>query len=109
MFQYNAKFALKYRKIKYNPETVSNIEPFINRYNWDRIKYSPKKVDGKKLKSNNQTITLNIQFQKEMKIHPAYISKYNSTLEKKSNFLEVSKCRKRTLALCFVKLCFIIT
>ena len=109
MFQYNAKFALNYRKIKYNPETVSHIEPFINRYNWDRIKYPPKKVDGKKLKSNNPTITLNIQFQKEMEIYPAYISKYNSTLEKKVIFLRLASVEKGHWHYLLLKNIFIIT
>ena len=33
-FQYAANAALNYEEIKWNPERVSNIKPFINKYNW---------------------------------------------------------------------------
>ena len=32
-FQNAATFALNFEKIKWNPERVSNIKPFINKYN----------------------------------------------------------------------------
>ena len=81
----------------------------MNSYNWDRIKYPTKKVDWKKLKSNNPTITLNIQFQKEMEIYPAYISKYNSTLEKKVIFLRLASVEKEHWHYLLLKNIFIIT
>ena len=42
-FQY-ATVALNYEEIKCNPERVSNIKPFINKYNWKGINY-PSKID----------------------------------------------------------------
>ena len=66
-------------------------------------------MDGKKLKSNNPTITLNIQFQKEMEIYPAYISKYNSTLEKKVIFLRLASAEKGHWHYLLLKNIFIIT
>ena len=56
-----------------NPEIISNIKPFINKYNWDKIKY-PSKIDDWKI------------FEKEMEIFPVYISKYNTLREKNYPF-----------------------
>ena len=42
--KYAAAVALIYEEIKCNPERVSNIKPFINKYNWEEISY-PSKID----------------------------------------------------------------
>ena len=39
-FQYKAMIALDHREIKSNPERISNVKPFINKYNWDGLKYA---------------------------------------------------------------------
>ena len=49
MLKYAATVALNYREIKRNPERVSNIEPFINKYNWIGIKTNQKYKIGKKV------------------------------------------------------------
>ena len=36
-FQYGETVSLNYNEIKWNPERVSNIKPFINKYNWKGI------------------------------------------------------------------------
>ena len=38
-FQYAVTVALNYEDIKWNPETVSNVKPFINKCNWEGINY----------------------------------------------------------------------
>ena len=43
-FQYTVTVALNYEEIESHPEWVSNIKPFINKYNWEGINY-PSKVD----------------------------------------------------------------
>ena len=43
-FQYTVTVALNYEEIESHPERVSNIKPFINKYNWEGINY-PSKVD----------------------------------------------------------------
>ena len=43
-FQYAATVALNCETIGEHPEKFSNIKPFINKYNWDGIKY-PSKID----------------------------------------------------------------
>ena len=35
-FLYAATVALNYKKIKWNPERVSNTKPLINKYNWEK-------------------------------------------------------------------------
>ena len=44
-FQYAATVALNYEEIKWNPEIVSTVKLFINKYNWNGINY-PSKIDG---------------------------------------------------------------
>ena len=38
-YQYAVTVALNHKKIKWNPERVSNIKPFTNKYNWEGIDY----------------------------------------------------------------------
>ena len=38
-FQYTVLIAVNYREIELHPERFSNIESFINKYNWKRINY----------------------------------------------------------------------
>ena len=44
-FQYAVMVALNYEKIKWNPDRISHIKPFINKYNWEEINYRPKVDD----------------------------------------------------------------
>ena len=44
-FQYVANVVLNYEKIKWNPERIWNIKPFINKYN-----YPSERMTGKGLK-----------------------------------------------------------
>ena len=56
-----------------HPERVSNIRPFISKYDWDKIKYPSKIDDWKTLEKNNLAIALKVLYAKEMEIFPAYI------------------------------------
>ena len=59
-FQYAETVPLNYKEIKWNPERVSNIKPFINKCNWKGRNY-PSKTDGwKTFEENDPTIGLNI-------------------------------------------------
>ena len=81
-FQYPVTVALNYGEIKWNPERVSNIKPFTNKYNWKITNYPIKIDDWKTFEKNNRTIALSILYIKEKELCPAYISKHNSTREK---------------------------
>ena len=73
-FQYAETLASKYGQIKWNPERVSNIKPFKNKYNWNVIKYPSKIDDWKTFEKNNLAIALNVLYIIETEICPAYIS-----------------------------------
>ena len=81
-FQYAATVALNYEEIESHPERVSNIKPFINKYNSKGINYPSKIDDWKTFEKNNPTIVFIIVYIKEKEISPAYISKINSNCEK---------------------------
>ena len=61
-FQYALIVALNYQNIKRNPQRISNIEPFINQYDWKGINFSSQKENWKKFKSSNKSIAFNILF-----------------------------------------------
>ena len=82
--------ALNYGEIKWNPERVSNVKPFINKYKWKGINYPTKIDDLKMFEKNNPAIVLNIWNIKEKEIYPAYIWKHNSTCKKTNNYLNDS-------------------
>ena len=46
--QYAVTVALNYEEINWKPQGVSNIKPFINKYNWKGINY-PSKIDDLKM------------------------------------------------------------
>ena len=93
-FHYPATAALNYEEIKWNPERVSNIIPFINKYNWRGINYPSKMDNWKTFQKNNPTVVFNILLTKEQEICPAYISNHNSAREKQINLLMIPKERK---------------
>ena len=74
--------ALNYQEIKGNPERVSNIKLFINKCNWEGIKYPPYIDNSKKFEKNNSTIALTILYFKEKETLSASTSKHNSAHEK---------------------------
>ena len=64
-FQYAATAVLNYEEIKWNPERVSNIIPFINKFIWEGINDPSKIDDWKTFEKNNTTIAINIFYIKE--------------------------------------------
>ena len=71
--------ALNYEKIRNHSERISNLKPFFDQYNWNRIEFPSHSKDGKKFEQNNNKIALNILYvlYNTEQIRPAYISKYN--------------------------------
>ena len=79
-FQYAVTVALYYEEIKWNPEGVSNINPFINKYNYREINYpSKKKMIGKHLRKITRISWNN-----------SYILKISSSCEKQIILLMIS-------------------
>ena len=54
--------ALNYQNIKTNPERISKLKPYINKYNWEGIEFPAGPKDWKKFEQNNKAIPLNISF-----------------------------------------------
>ena len=73
-----------------HPERVSNIILFINKYNWEGIKYPSGKDKWGKFVKNNSNLALYMLYEKEIGICPTYISKYNSTGKEQVTLLQIS-------------------
>ena len=61
-FQKALDDALNYQKIETNPETISNIAPYVDWYKWEGIEFPVAPKDWKKIVQNNKTIALNVLF-----------------------------------------------
>ena len=78
-FQYSITVALNHQNIENHPERISNIKPFIDKYNWKGIDFPAGVKDWEKSEKNNKEVVLNILYvplnTKEIRL--AYKSKYN--------------------------------
>ena len=93
-FQYNVAVALNYQKIKKDPQRITKIKLFVNKYNWEGINFLSEKDDWKQFEKNNVAIDLNVLYVKKEKTYPAYVSKYNSNCEKQVILLMTSNGEK---------------
>ena len=59
-FQYNVTIALNHEEIKKDPQRVTKITRFINRYNWEGINFPSEKYDWKKFEKSNVAVALNV-------------------------------------------------
>ena len=66
--------------VKIKKRSTKN-KPFMNRYNWQGLKFPSEKDDWKKFEENNLTIALNVLYTKKEKIYSGYVPKHNSNLE----------------------------
>ena len=57
-FQYAIAAALNYQNIKNNPERISNIQPFVEQYDWKEIDFASHKKDWKRFELNNKQLLL---------------------------------------------------
>ena len=82
-FQYTVTVALNYGRTKKDPQRITKIKSFLNKYNWEGIHFPSENGVRKKYEKNNVTITLNVLYAKKERIYPAYISSHNSNREKR--------------------------
>ena len=82
-FQYALTVALNYQNIKKDPERITKIKPFIDKYNWNEIDFPSHSKDWKKFELNNKSIALNIFYvpHNTKNIRHEYKLKYNLTCE----------------------------
>ena len=85
-FQYAVTLALNLDKIKKDPQRVSKIKPFIEKYNWEDKDFPSTSKDWKKFECNNE-VALNILYvpYNTKKINIAYKSK-NYLTQKRQKF-----------------------
>ena len=78
-FRYAITVALNHDEIKKDPQRISKIKPFSDKYNWKDLEFPSHSKDWKKFEQNNKTIALNILYvpYNTKQIRPTYISKYN--------------------------------
>ena len=84
---------------KKDPQRITKIKSFINKYNWEGVNYPSEKNEWKKIEKNNVTIVLNVLYAKKENIYPAYVSKHNSNCEKQINGSFNDFKRKKTMVL----------
>ena len=91
-FQNSVNDTLNYESIETHPERVSEIEPYLRKYNWKRIEFSAGSKDWEKFEQNNKTIALNILFvlQNTETIRIAYKSKYTHNRKKQVILLMIT-------------------
>ena len=75
--------ALNRDKINRDPQRISKIKPFIERYNWNGIEFPATSKDWKKFEQNNESIALNVLYVHHgtKNISLAYKSKHNLNRE----------------------------
>ena len=89
-FQYAVTIWLYQEEIGKNPDRITKVKPFINKYQWKGINFPSEKNDWKIFEKNNVTIALNVLYAKKEKIYPAYVWKHNSNREKQVFVLMIS-------------------
>ena len=94
-FQYAVTLALNLGKIKKDPQRVSKIKPFIEKYNSEDIDFPSTSKDWKKFECNNE-VALNILYvpYNIKKINIAYKSKNNLTQKRQIILLMISDGQK---------------
>ena len=59
--------ALSCKNWEKNPERITKIKPFIDKYDCEGINYPSEKDDQKKFEQNNLTVALNVLYAKKKK------------------------------------------
>ena len=85
-FQCTVTVALTYEEIKKDPQRITKIEPFINKYNWEGISFPSEKDDWKKFKKDTVTIALSFSHAKKKKYILLMFQNITQILKKKSLF-----------------------
>ena len=83
-FQNALNDSIDYQRIKKDPQRISKLKSYINKYNWKDIKFPSNKKDWKNFEQNNKEVDLNVLFvpHDKKEIELAYKSKYNHKRKK---------------------------
>ena len=99
-FQNALDDALNYQTIEKDPQRISKLKPYINKYNWEGIEFPAGPKDWKKFERNNKTIALNILFIRHntKTIRVAYRLEYNHKRKKQVILLMITGDKKMALS-----------
>ena len=88
--------ALNYQTIKKNPERISKLKYYINKYNWEGINFPAGSKEWQKFEKNNATIALNVLYIpcNIKTISVAYRSEYNNKRKKQVILLMITNSKK---------------
>ena len=87
---------LDYETIEKNPERISKLKHYINKYNWKGIDFRAGPKDWVNFEKNNKTIALNVLYIpcNTKTISVAYRSEYNNKRKKQVILLMISNGKK---------------
>ena len=72
-FQNPLDDALNYQTIEKDPQRISKLKPYINKYIWKGIEFPAGSKEWQKFEQNNKTTALNILYVKQTKKYVLYI------------------------------------
>ena len=88
--------ALNYQNNEKDPQRISKLESYINKYNWERIDFLAGSKEWKKFERNNKTIALYVLYipLNIKTISVAYRSEHNNKRKKQVILLMITDNRK---------------
>ena len=75
-------------------QRITNIKPFVNKYNWEGTNFPSERDNWKNFIKNSVTIALNVLYAKK-KLYSAYVSKHNSKREKQVIVVMIQNGKRR--------------
>ena len=101
-FQNALDDALNYQNIEKDPQRISKLKPYINKYNWEGIEFQAGPKEWGKFERNNKTIALNVLYipHNTKTISVAYRSEYNNKHKKQVILLMITNGKKISLPCC---------
>ena len=94
-FQNALDDALNYQITEKNPQRISKLKPYINKYNWEGIDFSAGSKEWQKFEWNNKTIALNVLYiPHNTKTRVAYRSEHNNKRKKQVILLMITDGKK---------------
>ena len=95
-FQNALDDALNYQAIEKDPQGISKLKPYINKYNWEGINVPAGSQEWQKFEQNNNTIALNVLYVKHntKQISVVYRLKHNKKRKKQVILLMIGDGEK---------------
>jgi len=88
-FKWAVIAALHHEEINNNPERITKLKPFAERYNWGGLEFPVALNKIGKFEKNNPEIAVNVLFASQKSIYIAHRSDYNSKRRKQANLLMI--------------------